>query len=212
MAIGNRLQETILKQMVSSTERTPCLRDDTVRRIERPLLNLRKIRMKLYLVDGRGDAGFTDDRVQMFRQEIAHADGPDHTAPACLDQRAPSLDVKALLGVGPVDEVQVVIIQLRAKKRFLDGRDGLVEMVMPSRKFRCDAQVRPGPCCTPDAFPKRTLIFIIERGIEKAVAVPIARAITSAPIVPFSRNVPKPIAGRSKPSFIRMFGTAKPVI
>src|SRR5690625_5820520 len=56
-------------------------------------------------------AGSTGAPRELGEREDAHADGADQATAAQLDQRLPGLDVQALLGDRPVDQVQIQVVQ-----------------------------------------------------------------------------------------------------
>jgi hypothetical protein len=71
----------------------------------------------------------------MGGQEVGYADRAHQAALARLDQGSPRFDIKALCGIGPMDQVEIVVVELRAVERFLNGRDRLVEAMVPTRQL-----------------------------------------------------------------------------
>ena len=88
---------------------------------------------RVHLVDGRRDSGVLDDPCEVRLGEVGDADGPDQ--PVLLEpyERAPGLDVEIAARVGPVDELEVEVVEAEPIERSVDGRDGVVVGVMPSR-------------------------------------------------------------------------------
>lgn len=87
--------------------------DDAMGVVEGALFSLRKIGVQFDLVDAEGDTRLAHEFFQMRRQEVADTDGAYEPASARLDQCAQRFDIKAFAGIGPVDEVEVVIVKLR---------------------------------------------------------------------------------------------------
>ena len=74
-------------------------------------LALRQPRVQLHLIQNRNDAGLIDQPLQVVDVEVRHADRPDHAIRLELLQRTPGLNVLILLRRGPVDEVQVDVVE-----------------------------------------------------------------------------------------------------
>jgi hypothetical protein len=100
-----------------------------------------------------GFAGFADDLLDMGRQEIADANRTDQPAPARLDQRLPGFDIKPLRRIGPVYEIEIIVIELRAVERLLHRRDRLGETMMAAGQLGCHMQVGAGHAASRMASP-----------------------------------------------------------
>ena len=66
--------------------------------------------VQLYSVDGRRDSGGANQQVDMTRQEVADADVLDDALLLRVDERLPRLDGLALRRVGPMNQIQVDVV------------------------------------------------------------------------------------------------------
>ena len=97
--------------------RAPRLGADAEPLVDLAHLRLREARVQLDLVDRRRHAGVVDDAGEVLLGEVGDADRAHQPVLLQLDERAPRLDVLALAGVGPVDEVQVDALEPETLQR-----------------------------------------------------------------------------------------------
>ena len=83
------------------------------------LFGLLEVGVQLDLVDAGGHCGGTNQHIDVTGQEVADADMPDQSVTLCVDKSLPCLDVEALGRVGPVDQIQVEIIESEPAQAFL---------------------------------------------------------------------------------------------
>src|SRR5690625_4508483 len=111
-------------------ERSPGLREDAVPGVRLAQLSLLEVGVQLDLVDDGHLAGGRDDLLELGEREVGHADGADQATAAQLDQRLPGLDVQALLGDRPVDQVQIQVVQAQTLEGGLAGGDRVLAAVV----------------------------------------------------------------------------------
>src|SRR5699024_8424952 len=104
-------------------------------------IGLREVRVEFYLVDGRGDSGGVDEFGEHRLGEVRDADGLDQPALAQFDESAPGVDVLADAGIGPMDEVQVEVVEAEPGQGLLGAGDGFVESVVTAGDLRGDEQL-----------------------------------------------------------------------
>ena len=119
----------------------PRLGDDAMRLIVGALPGLLEEGVQLYLVDGRRDSGGADQQVDMTRQEVADADVLDDALLLRVDERLPRLDELALRRVGPMNQIQVDVVESHAGHGLLDRDACLIVLVMTTRQLRRDDDV-----------------------------------------------------------------------
>ena len=130
---------------------------------------LREVWVQLDLVDARIRAGLGVHAVEVFGQEVAHADGADEAAVARVQQRLEGLDVEAALGVGPVDQVHVPVVQAGAHEGFFEGVDGLLVALVASGKLGDEAQLLTVNATAADRRPEGALVLVVEGAIQHAI-------------------------------------------
>ena len=130
---------------------------------------LREVGVQLDLVDTRVLAGLGVHAVEVFGQEVAHADGADQAAVAGVQQGLEGLDVEAALGVGPVDQVHVPVVQAGAHEGFFEGVDGLVVALVASGELGDEAQLLTGNATAADRRPEGALVLVVEGAIQHAI-------------------------------------------
>ncbi|MNW59888.1 hypothetical protein D3C74_378410 [compost metagenome] len=135
-------------------------------RILFPLIGLVKERMQLNLIQTRRYPRFLDQAFIVLRQEITHSNGSDISAFFGLDQRLPCLDIHVLLRIGPVNQIQVVIIQIRSVQGFLDRHECFILSVITPRQLRGNEQFFSGDGALLDRSADRCLILIVIRRIN----------------------------------------------
>ncbi len=131
---------------------------------------LREVGVQLDLVDARVLAGLGVHAVEVFGQEVADADGTDEATVARVQQGLEGLDVQAALGVGPVDQVHVPVVEAGAHEGFLDGVDGLVVALVASGELGDEAQVLAGNAAATDGGTKGAFVFVVEGAVQHAVS------------------------------------------
>src|SRR5215472_6703397 len=92
-------------------QRTPRLRHDAVRPVERTYLLLLESRMQLHLIDRGHDPAPVQKGLQMPRLEVRHANRPGPSARADLFERLPGVEVDGRGRYRPVDQVEVDVVQ-----------------------------------------------------------------------------------------------------
>ena len=90
------------------------------------------------LVHDRGDAGLVDDGVEMLGQEVAHPDGTDQAFGTEVDELLPAFHVRAARGAGPVDQVQIDVVEAEFLEALFQGRPGGVAALGFVPQFRGD--------------------------------------------------------------------------
>ena len=90
------------------------------------------------LVHDRGDAGLVDDGVEMLGQEVAHPDGTDQTLGTEVDELFPGLHVGAARGAGPVDQVQVHVVEAEFLEALFQAGTGQVAALVLVPQLRGD--------------------------------------------------------------------------
>ena len=115
--------------------------------------------MQLDLVDARVLAGLGVHAVEVFGQEVAHADGADEAALARVQQGLVGLDVQAALGVGPVDQIHVPVVQAGAHEGFFEGVDGLVVALVAPGELGDQAQLLAGDAAAAHGLPEGCLLY-----------------------------------------------------
>ena len=108
--------------------------------------------------------------VEVFGQEVAHADGSDEATVARVHQGLEGRDVEAALGVGPVDQVHVPVIQAGAHEGFFEGVDGLVVALVAPGELGDEAQVLAGDAAAAHRRPEGALVLVVEGAVQHAVA------------------------------------------
>jgi hypothetical protein len=91
---------------------------------------LLEVRVQLDLVDRRHLAGGLHDAPQVLRLEVRRTDRADEPLVAQLDQRLPGLDVAVPGRHGPVDEVEVDVVELEPLEAALEGVARLLTTVV----------------------------------------------------------------------------------
>src|SRR3954471_24316258 len=80
---------------------------DAVAAVEIPHVALLVEGVGFDLVDHRRDAGFPDDALEMWHEEIGDADRADETIPASLNEGFPGIDIVVPRRHGPMNEEHV---------------------------------------------------------------------------------------------------------
>ena len=135
------------------------------------LFGLLEVGVQLDLVDTGGHCGGTNQHIDVTGQEVADADMPDQSVTLCVDKSLPCLDVEALGRIGPVDQIQVEIIESEPAQAFLDADAGLVVLVEASGQLRGDDDVVTRHRCHANRFADRALVLIVHCGVEQSVTV-----------------------------------------
>ena len=126
--------------------------------------------MQFDLVDAGVLAGLGVHAVEVFGQEVAHADGADQAAVARVQQGLECFDVEAALGVGPVDQVHVPVVEAGAHEGFFDGVDGLVVALVASGEFGDEAQLFAGDAAAAHGGAEGALVLVVEGAVQHAVS------------------------------------------
>lgn len=142
--------------------------------------------MKLNLIDARQNAGFFFQPINMLRKKITDSDGFYITTLLRFNQSLPCLDIKSLFGIGPVDVIEVIIIEPGAIKRFLNGQDGFVKLMMTTGKFGRNPQIPALVAAFTNSFSYRAFILVIEGAIQSVYPASMALFIPSTPGLPFN--------------------------
>lgn len=111
MLVRYALDRLVLQHLIGTAQRTPGLGDDAMCGVVSALFGLLEVGVQLNLVDAGGHCGGTNQHIDVTGQEVADADMPDQSVTLCVDKSLPCLDVEALGRVGPVDQIQVEIIE-----------------------------------------------------------------------------------------------------
>ena len=107
--------------------------------------------------------------VEVFGQEIADTDGSDEASVAGVQQGLEGLDVQAALGVGPVNQVHVPVVQAGAHEGFFEGVDGLVVALVAPGKLGDQSQFLAWDAAAAHRRPEGTLVLVVEGAIQHAI-------------------------------------------
>src|SRR5690606_21778819 len=110
----------------------------------------------------------SSDLLEVVFQEVRDADARGEPASADALERAPGLDVAILLRRGPVDEVQVDVVEAQLLEALLDGAIGVAVPVVP--QLRGDEQFVARNSGCRDRPPDALLVAVDRRGVDVAVA------------------------------------------
>jgi hypothetical protein len=126
--------------------------------------------MEFDLIDGGGDAGGGGEVVEVRREEVGDADGAEEAAAAGFDERLPGFEVEAAGGIGPVDEVEVEVVELGAEEGLLDGGEGQGVGVVAAGEFGGDEEFVAREAGEADGVAEGSFVFVVEGGIKESVA------------------------------------------
>src|SRR6478736_3401689 len=93
-------------------ERAPGLGDDVVAGVEAAQRRLLEVEVELDLVHGRDDVRLVEQPLQVRHLEVGDPDGADPPVRVELLERAPGVHVAIFRGPGPVDQVEVDVVQV----------------------------------------------------------------------------------------------------
>src|SRR5699024_10333545 len=80
------------------------------------------------------------------------------------------VDVLADAGIGPVDEMEVEVVEAESGQRFLGAGDRLVEAVVTAGDLRGDEELLTVDGGVRDRLADFALVLVVDRRIEQAVA------------------------------------------
>ena len=109
-------------------------------------------------------------RSQVLGGEVGDADAAHQPLALQVDQRAPRLGVPALAGVGPVDQVQVEVVEAEPLQRLLGRGDRVVVAVVAAGDLAADRQLVPRYAGAPDRLAHLLLVAVVDRRVEQPVA------------------------------------------
>ncbi|PAV69655.1 hypothetical protein WR25_16419 [Diploscapter pachys] len=131
MLVRDAYDRRVLQQVAALPQRAPALRHDAMRLVIRPLFQPLVPRVKLDLVEHRRHARRIDDRVEMLREKVRHADRSRLARVTQAHQRLPRLDILPLPRRGPVDQVQIDRIHAQQRQTLVQRRLGIALPVVP---------------------------------------------------------------------------------
>ena len=126
--------------------------------------------MQLDLVDRRRHAGLVDQPLQMLHHEVGYADGFRASILLQLDQRAPRIEISLAAGDGPVDEIEIDIIELQTCQALVEGAQGAVVAVTVVPDLRGDEEFLALNGCRLDGCSHAFLVAVDGSRIDGAVA------------------------------------------
>ena len=181
-----------LEQVATHAERSPRLREDSVRGVVGAELGLRPARVDLHLDELGGDAGRGDQAIDVLGHEVRDADVSHEPALAHRDESFPCLDVLVLIRIRPVHEQQVEVVETESAHagfgRLGDARDA-VPLLVELRRHE-DVLARH-PACR-QAASYADLVAVGVRGVEpRSSADATATSARESSI----GQVPRPIVG-----------------
>lgn len=151
-------------------EGCPGLGEDCFVEVVVDVLFLLVVGVEFDLVDGGGDAGFFDEAVDVGREEVGDADGFDEAFFLELDHGAPGLNVEVLGGVGPVDEVEVEVVEAHGVEGVFEGGDGGVVALVSAGYFGGDEDIFAVDGVAVDGFADAFFVVVVFGGVDEPVA------------------------------------------
>ena len=127
------------------------------------------VRVELYLVDVRCHA-LIEQALQVRWLEVGRTDGAHQASTEQRDQARESLDIAILVGVGPVHQQQIEIVQPEAAQARLAGLAGTLDAVPLAVEFGGDEHLGAVNAGIADALTDPALIFIVLCGVDEAIA------------------------------------------
>jgi hypothetical protein len=112
-------------------------------------------RVRLDLVDGRGDLVLIDQVDQPIHREVRHTDRPDSALPKEVLHRTP---LAVVVAEGLVDQIEVEVVQAEALKRLLKGALGVGFAGVLDPNLGGDEQVLARDAAAPDRATDRFFV------------------------------------------------------
>ena len=148
-----------------STPRSQC-----VLGVEAPQLLLLEAEVQLDLVDRRDDLCLVDQSLEVVWLEVGHADRPDTPVGVELLQRPPRLDVTVEARLGPMDQVEVDVVQPQPVQARLERAEGAVVALVVVPQLGRDEQFVTGQPTGCERAADPGLVAVQRCRVDAAVA------------------------------------------
>ena len=169
MRLGDLPDRLVLQVRLALAQRGPRLGDDPVPGVQLPHGLLGEVRVQLDLVC-RGNHTSVQDVLQSLLREVRDADGAGLAGGLDLLERPPGVQVLALLRLGPVDEVQVHVVQAQALQGLVHGLQGGLVALVVVPQLGGDEQLLARDAAAGDRAPHTFLVAVDLGGVDVAVA------------------------------------------
>src|SRR5699024_2859828 len=126
VGLGDLRDDRVLELTTALAQRRPGLGDDVLAGVVPAQLVLEQVGVQLDLVQDGHDPGLGLDQLQVLDTEVRDPDGADPALLLQLDQSLPGLQGEPLRGGGPVDQVQVQLVEAEVGHGALEGAHGVV--------------------------------------------------------------------------------------
>jgi hypothetical protein len=117
-----------------------------------------------------GHEAQVEQLLQVGRLEVGGADRLDQPRLEQAHQALEGLHVAALVGVRPVHQQQVDVVEAEALEAGLTGRAGAVDAVPFAVELGGDEDIRAGHTGLADALAHAALVFVVLGGVDEPVA------------------------------------------
>ena len=131
---------------------------------------LREVGVQLNLVDSRNHAGLLDDLAQLLLREVRNTNGADLTLLLQLNQRAPRIQVQALLRLSPVNQVQVNVVGAQLLQRSVERLEGVLVALVGVPQLGGEEDILTSHVGGGDGTAHARLVAVDGGGVDVAVA------------------------------------------
>ena len=126
--------------------------------------------MEFHLVDGRDRPAQLDQLLHVFGQEVGNADGTDTAVDEELFQGQPRILVLTVRGGGPVDQVEVQVIEAQLRQAGFEGGQRRVVTEIINPELGRDEQFVPGDPGFGQRAPGARLVAVDGGGVDAPVS------------------------------------------
>ena len=98
----------------------------------------------------------------MLGQKIANTNVLEESGLFCLNECSPRLNILSYLGIRPVNEVEINVVETETVERFLDCYYGHIMILVAPGKLRGDDEIFTVGPTTADSLPNTSFVLIVE--------------------------------------------------
>ena len=131
---------------------------------------LLEVEVELDLVHGRDDVRLVEEPLQVRHLEVGDPDGVDPPVRVELLERAPGVHVAVLRGLGPVDQVEVDVVQAQPPQARLERVEGTFVPLVVVPQLGRDEQILAGNPAGRERLADPRLVPVQRGGVDAAVA------------------------------------------